>query len=234
LRKRNPGDLLETLRDNKEVCVVVQKRDEWNEDLHLVAPSNFAFHVLRTDSGHCKQFEFDVGPVDPIRVIYQKVSFHPWQQFPIKVFFNRFVLGRPNPIRLSVVPTDHFSAADHQSGADLNLVIGQMDLWTYTDVYPPFLHIDCSNLSVKDPIRIGDVEKMLPDGVFLHKKYLHRKNHSVIKLEETGTYKARVAIREKKQKDFEEKKKEIEMQDAMRKPRTFTKKKQRKKFEKKA
>jgi len=32
------------------------------------------------------------------------------------------------------------------------------------------------------PIKIGDVEKMLPYGLYLHKQYDHQKFHSVVRL----------------------------------------------------
>ena len=38
------------------------------------------------------------------------------------------------------------------------------------------------------PIKIGDIEKMLPYGVYLHKKYEHQKYHSIVTLTETNVY----------------------------------------------
>ena len=40
-------------------------------------------------------------------------------------------------------------------------------------------------------IKIGDVEKMLPYGMYLHKMYSHQKFHSVAKLVSTNAYVAR-------------------------------------------
>ena len=39
--------------------------------------------------------------------------------------------------------------------------------------------------------RVGDVEKMLPDGMFLHKKYFHRRWDAVIKMRESVLLKAK-------------------------------------------
>lgn len=38
------------------------------------------------------------------------------------------------------------------------------------------------------PVKIGDVERMLPYGMYLHKQYEHQKFRSVAKLIETNTY----------------------------------------------
>lgn len=44
-------------------------------------------------------------------------------------------------------------------------------VWCYNDRYPGVIEVDCKDLSPNMPIKIGDVEKMLPDGMFLHKHY---------------------------------------------------------------
>lgn len=37
-------------------------------------------------------------------------------------------------------------------------------------------------------VKIGDIEKMLPHGMYLHKKYDTMKFHSVVRLQETNSY----------------------------------------------
>ena len=43
-------------------------------------------------------------------------------------------------------------------------------------------------LSPNMPIKIGDIEKMLPYGVYLHKKYNSQKFKSVVKLTPSNKY----------------------------------------------
>jgi len=50
------------------------------------------------------------------------------------------------------------------------------------------IEVDCKDLSPNMPIKIGDVEKMLPHGMFLHKSYQRARFHSVVKLSETNVY----------------------------------------------
>ena len=44
-------------------------------------------------------------------------------------------------------------------------------VWCYNESYPAVIEVDCKDLSPQLSIKIGDVEKMLPDGMLLHKKY---------------------------------------------------------------
>lgn len=48
-----------------------------------------------------------------------------------------------------------------------------MDLWTYIEDYPPVLKVDFRYSTHSNPVRIGDIPKILPAGVYLHKKYNH-------------------------------------------------------------
>ena len=70
------------------------------------------------------------------------------------------------------------------------------------------------------PIKIGDIEKMLPYGMYLHKKYNSAKFHSVVRLQETNSYVTRKNLvieqaekikdqRRKMQSDLLEKKKDV-------------------------
>lgn len=61
-------------------------------------------------------------------------------------------------------------------------------VWCYNESYPAVIEVDCQDLSPQLSIKIGDVEKMLPDGMFLHKHYQRMRFHSVVKLTETNVY----------------------------------------------
>lgn len=60
----------------------------------------------------------------------------------------------------------------YMAGADYHVLREKFDIWTYTLRYPPIVEVDCQFLSPKRPIKIGDAEKLLPYGVYLHKKYI--------------------------------------------------------------
>ena len=224
LRNRTAVDTIEHCRENNEVPVMVIKRDEWSEDAHYVGDKSIAFTILKADNNHCRTYCLDTG-AEPIRVVLHRVLEHDWERYAMRVEFHRFIVGRPNPITVPIFPINESSCLGYMAGAQLRFNVRSLDLWTYTDKYPPRLDIDCSQMTIEESIKIGDVEKMLPEGVFLHKKYDHRKHQSVINLIETKVYKARMMMQEKKTKEFEDKKREIELGDAFKKAKKKEKKK---------
>ena len=58
----------------------------------------------------------------------------------------------------------HFLAA-----GQFEYMITHLWVWCFTDHYPGRIDIDCSLLSPNAPIKLGDVERMLPHGMYLHK-----------------------------------------------------------------
>jgi hypothetical protein len=41
-------------------------------------------------------------------------------------------------------------------------------VWSFMDNYPARIEVDCSHLSPNMALKIGDVEKLLPYGMYLH------------------------------------------------------------------
>ena len=150
---------------------------------------------------------------------------HDWERYALRIEFHRFIVGRPNPITVPIFPINESSCLAYMAGAQLRFNVRTLDLWTYSEVYPPRIDVDCSQMTIEESIKLGDVEKMLPEGVYLHKKYDHRKHQSVVNLIETKVYKARMMMQDKKNKEFEEKKREIELGDAFRRSKKEKKKK---------
>jgi len=106
----------------------------------------------------------------------------------LRVIFQRFVEGRPNLIHMPINPVLEDKSLHYQAGADFHWLRDKFDVWTYTTRYPPVVEIDCSWLSPRRPLKIGDAEKLLPYGVYLHKKYIPQRFHSIVKLTENNAY----------------------------------------------
>mgnify|MGYP007088252774 CR=1 FL=1 len=113
---------------------------------------------------------------------------------------NRFIVGRPNPIRLPVVPEGVELSDAMNSGHYFEQKVWQIDLWTYIDNYPPVLKLDFWYMTPNNPLRIGDIPKFLPNGMYLHKKYNHQLFHSIAKMTKT----ADAHYIEKKNKEYDE------------------------------
>ena len=54
-------------------------------------------------------------------------------------------------------------------------------------------------LSPRNPFKIGDLEKMLPHGMYLHKKYNSQKFHAIARLKQSNVYVQRKNILEDQQ-----------------------------------
>jgi hypothetical protein len=44
-------------------------------------------------------------------------------------------------------------------------------VWCYNESYPAVIEVNCEDLSPQMPIKVGDIEKILPHGMFLHKSF---------------------------------------------------------------
>ncbi len=86
--------------------------------------------------------------------------------------FQRFIVGRPNLVTLQI----------KLAGRNLNELIDDFDLelaqlhhmvdvWVTTSDYSPILEIDCRLIGHKRPFKFIDLVKLLPEGVWLHRKY---------------------------------------------------------------
>ena len=120
----------------------------------------------------------------------------------MKVWYNRFIEGRPNPITLPLTLKGMLENMDYQIGCRINRWHRDINLWTYTSNYPPQIEVDCSLLTVKNSIKIGDIEALLPDGVFLHKKYLD-KTDAVVTLIPNHNYKMSKYLKKSNEEEFE-------------------------------
>jgi len=74
------------------------------------------------------------------------------------------------------------------AGGRFNFFVKHLWVWCFNDVYPGRIDVNCSHLSVNMSIKIGDIEKMLPYGMYLHKQYGNQKFHSVVSLKQTNKY----------------------------------------------
>ena len=74
------------------------------------------------------------------------------------------------------------------AGADFSVIRRSLWVWCFTDKYPACIDVDCSFLSPNMAVKIGDIEKMLPYGMYLHKQYNHQKSASFFKLTPTNLY----------------------------------------------
>ena len=59
LRKRRPEDTIKKCRENREIIVAINRRDEWDEDEYYVAPEKLASFIYGSESWENRPFYLD-------------------------------------------------------------------------------------------------------------------------------------------------------------------------------
>jgi len=102
--------------------------------------------------------------------------------------FQRYIPGRPNLLTIPLMPVQEDRSLHFQAGASFHYLVPKIQVWCFTDSYPGVIEVDCSDLSPLMPIKVGDIEKQLPEGMYLHKKWQKLRFNSIVKLTETNSY----------------------------------------------
>lgn len=119
---------------------------------------------------------------EDIRVTTVDIETKPKSAEPYFVNFQRYIVGRPNLLKMNVYPVQEDKSLHFQAGADFNYYVKELYVWCFNDTYPARIEVNCMDLTTSYSIRIGDIEKMLPHGMYLHKMYNHQKNRPVVAL----------------------------------------------------
>ncbi len=209
-RDRQPEDTLEKLIEAKLVPAVIEAREEF-KDLDLVLPWRVPYQMMRANHGFVKPFYLKYND-EEIRVTLKNAQKHPKREYVYHVELQRYIVGRPNLLNLPVLPVQEEKSLHFEAGTKLSYMIKDIYVWSFIDKYPPLIEVDCKDLTPNYTIKIGDLEKMLPHGMFLHKMYDHRKNQSVVKLIPTNLYMQRKNTLSEQTDAIKEQKKKIQMQ----------------------
>ena len=133
--KREPHHTLQYCKENDLLPVCIYKRDEFNFNEYYVIPRQFSRFMIRQESHRSRPFFLDTGDSDPIKVTLEELILHPYQKWPMKVYFNRFIEGRPNPLRLPTYPVNMEACEHYNLGANMSHIEKSLNLWTYSCKY---------------------------------------------------------------------------------------------------
>lgn len=118
----------------------------------------------------------------------KSIDRHFKREYPFFMNFQRYIVGRPNLLKLPVYPVQEDKSLHWQAGGNFHYLVKELYVWCYNESYPARIEVDCKDLSPAYSIKIGDLEKTLPYGMYLHKMYEHQKFQSVVKLSMTNVY----------------------------------------------
>ncbi|CDW73589.1 UNKNOWN [Stylonychia lemnae] len=204
VRERQPEDKIENLQKEKLVAAVIQGRDEF-PDVDLVLPWSAPHLILRSDHYEVKPLYVKVGG-EEIRVTTIDIETNAKSHQPYFVSLQRYIVGRPNLLKMAIYPVQEDKSLHFQAGANFNYYVKELYVWCYNDTYPARLEVNCMDLTPSFSIKIGDVERMLPHGMYLHKMYNHQKNRAVVNLTQSNLYSQRKnALNEQNYQIYEQK-----------------------------
>lgn len=156
------------MHDEGTVAAVIKGREEF-EDLDLVFPHRTPFTIRKTDHGMIRPFYVRWND-EEIMVTIESIEDHFKTKKPLLMNFQRYIPGRPNLLKIPLVPVQEDKSFHFQAGAQFHFITSELLVWCYNESYPGVIEVDCKDLSPQLPIKIGDIEKTLPSGMFLHKK----------------------------------------------------------------
>ena len=167
---------------------VIKGREE-HADVDLVWPWKTPYRVTKSEHAMVRPW-YCIHPEteEEIRVNCQNIDYQMKSKRPYYIEFQRYIVGRPNLLRLPIVPVQEDKSLHFMANGDFKYHIRHLWVWCFNDVYPGRLDVDCSHLTTNMAIKVGDVEKMLPYGMYLHKQYNSQKFHSVVSMQTTNKY----------------------------------------------
>jgi hypothetical protein len=109
--------------------------------------------------------------------------------FPYKLKFQRYIVDRPNLLKLEV---KMIGRQHNPYLKEFNMEIAQhiyeVDVWCKTDEYWPLIEIDTRLVAPGKAFKLMDLSMMLPEGMWLHRKYDKMLQQGVISLGENFNY----------------------------------------------
>jgi ribosomal protein L25 (general stress protein Ctc) len=186
LRDRLPTDTLEQVHKQKLVAAVIEGREEF-PDVDIILPHRAPYTMLKADHGRVRPFVLRHND-EEIMVNIKHIHRHMRTREPILMELQRFIPNRPNLVTLPIVPVQEDKSLHFQAGCQFHFLIDSVKVWTFTENFPAVIELDCSGLTPNMALKIGDIERTLPDGMFLHKSFQRQRFHTVVKLTETPIY----------------------------------------------
>lgn len=156
---RREMDTLKYLRDNHEVAVIVEGRDEFPE-LDLVFDIKQASALRRTHDCYIRPIYLSMGGVE-IRCSLKTILIHTIHHHYRGLEFTRYIVGRPNRITLPVdIKWKTGQTMTNYANKHANWNMRQVELVCYNDLYPRMIMLDSEYLTKNLRFRLGDLQNI--------------------------------------------------------------------------
>lgn len=203
LRKRTESELVDQNLITKQKYVIhpLRVRHELDNIDHLISKKLVPMHIYPREGHPGLDFVLDQSQVrairntpqatyrhfyvrhgnEEIRCSLHSISISPDKQFYMKVYLNRYIVGKPNIVKMEMtVPwTTHEGFRNKQ----INWTRHDVQLISYNDVVPERIELDSIRLARNGRITFGDLQNALPPGLELMPKMKHNLRQDVLRLE---------------------------------------------------
>jgi hypothetical protein len=177
VRLRREDDTLELCRRNKLTPGVILARDEF-EDVDLVFDVKQPTQMRRRKEYKSLLYTVPVGD-ENITCTINKILQHEGKHWFYQVAFNRFIVGRPNPVYVPF-KLKYETAHSVHSYIDFELIEEGMWIMAYHENYPVALEVETGQLKRGSGLLLGDLIQTLPNGVEAHPMYQKQKNKKLL------------------------------------------------------
>jgi hypothetical protein len=109
---------------------------------------------VRTFNMEIPSKEFDEKP-EVVRFNVERYDTHPVTNKILRVCLQRYIVGRPNLLKLPLFPVQEDKSLHYNLGAHFHFLTKNLMVWSYLDRNPARLDLDCTTLSPRVPIKIG-------------------------------------------------------------------------------
>lgn len=174
-RTRQELDTLRYLRRNKEVAGVIKAKDDFPE-VNIVHKHKDALMVnlrLVKKFAWSEPFMVNIDEDNELVKCYcEDVTFHTiYNEFPMGIAWNRFVLGKPNRMLMKVVCGDWKNSEACFRGGRLSVLNDMVWVNVYTEEHPRVLKANILDFKPGSKYFLKDLARDLPDGIELSPEY---------------------------------------------------------------
>lgn len=179
LRVRHELDNIDHLISKRLVPMHIYPREGY-PGLDFVLDQSQVRAIRNTPGAAYRHFYVRHGN-EEIRCSVQTLAISPDKQFYMKVYLNRYIVGKPNIVNMEmIVPwTTHEGFRNKQ----INWARHDVQLISYNDVVPERIELDSIRLARNGRITFGDLQNALPQGLELMPKMKHNLRQEVLSLE---------------------------------------------------
>lgn len=168
--RSSEDNYLEITKTKNETVVIIQAREDCPE-IQLVVDMRYMQRITAKRDGHSNFYYFQLPNGEEIQCLYDRYEEHTYLPTrPVKVFFNRFLYGKPNIVNIPIEIT----------GISKNVYISDVDCeyhqhvyslrcWVFDDKIPKQIEISGEKSDPFEKILIKDIHDHIPKNLHLHK-----------------------------------------------------------------